>query len=819
MAFLVGRFQLAVSVVLLGTSLAYDQTSPPSGPNSDPTYQQLRNITLGNEAVAVHEYKLQRDAATFLLHSGTVCFVPPVQGKVTGAVFVGDGHMSLDPPLAIERNSLKLLTKSDEFSEDFSQLVLRFTDSTYDELKKAGTTAQVSCDAGLLHGNQNTLRHNNMLKYNLDARILQDVLGSEPGGLFWAFIHGQHYNGKELFVIDPHGALDVSPEEVEFGTYDENKYGIWAAFHLSSEYKNGTATGSQKNGVIHIDHQQLDTTIEKSGNLIGKATTTFVPQVNGLRVVPFDLFPSLRVQNVALEGGQPIPFIQENKNDDADFSVILPRPLSAGEKCTIVTNYSGKEAVRNEGGGNYFPIAREDWYPNNVNAGFGEYSAYDMTFRIPKGMKIAATGTLLHGGDEGGQYVSVWKSEVPQTVAGFNFGRFKMEEAKLTNPEYLVQSYANEEPPDAIKALLSAVNGDLPSLNVNHMSDAALGTMNTTPLLKKALAEGQVSVQLYTDYFGPLPFKRVAMTQQTACNFGQSWPELVWLPICSFYDTTVRESLGIQFGDRGYWKVVAPHEVAHQWWGHTVGFNSYRDQWMSEGFADMSASLFIQLAEKNPKKFVEFWDNERKTLTEKNEFGYRAIDVGPVTMGQRVDNDKVGFDIYDRLVYCKGAYILHMIRMMMWDSKTGDQNFKELMRDFVRTYAGKAATTEDFKAMVEKHMTPALNAAGDGKMDWFFNEYVYGTALPTYSFSSSFEKDANGDVVLGFTLTQSGVDDKFLMVVPVYFELADGRAVHLGRIRVMGNNSMSGKVPLKGMKDVPKRALINYNDDVLALTK
>ena len=30
--------------------------------------------------------------------------------------------------------------KEDEFSENFSQMVLRFTDSSYDELKKAGTS-------------------------------------------------------------------------------------------------------------------------------------------------------------------------------------------------------------------------------------------------------------------------------------------------------------------------------------------------------------------------------------------------------------------------------------------------------------------------------------------------------------------------------------------------------------------------------------------------------------------------------------------------------------------------------------------------------
>ena len=117
--------------------------------------------------------------------------------------------------------------------------------------------------------------------------------------------------------------------------------------------------------------------------------------------------------------------------------------------------------------------------------------------------------------------------------------------------------------------------------------------MGTTGLNKKALAEGALAVQLYTDYFGPSLFKHLQLTQQTACNFGQSWPELVWIPICYYFDTTVRHQLGMDWGDRGYWKVVTPHEVAHQWWGHTVGFSSGRDQWMSEGFADMSASLYL----------------------------------------------------------------------------------------------------------------------------------------------------------------------------------------------------------------------------------
>ena len=772
-----------------------------TGPNSDPNYVALRNITLGSEAVSVANFDLKRDAGTFRLHSGTVCFVPPVNGRVTGAVFSGEGSFVLNPPTEAERKSLKYLTKEDEFNEKFERLVLRFSDSTYEEIKKGGTPASGGCDAGPLRDSQNTTRHK--IRTNLEAQLLGEILSPEPRGIFVAFVHGKRYDNKELYELDP----NANSNQVDFWTYDENKFGDWASFNFTEPHARGSVGRT-----IRIEHHQLDTTLEKNGALSGKATTTFVSERNGLRVVPFSLFHTLRVQSVTADG-QPLSFIQEDKNDDADFAVILPRPLSAGEKYSLTTTYSGKEAVSNEGGGNYFPIARDDWYPNAVGASLGEYASYDMTFRIPKGMKIAATGALVSESTEGGQNTSVWKSEAPQTVAGFNFGRFKVEEAKLSKPEMFVQSFANEEPPNWVQSLQQAASNTLP--RGSTMSGVALGSMSTTSLNKKALAEGELAVELYTDYFGPPLFTHLELTQQTACNFGQSWPGLVWIPICYYFDTTVRHQLGMDWGDRGYWKVVTPHEVAHQWWGHTVGFSSSRDQWMSEGFADMSASLYLSMIEKNPKKFIEFWNDERELLLERNAQGFRAIDVGPVTMGYRASSSRTGGDITRRLIYPKGAYILHMIRMMMHDRQNGDKQFKETMQDFVNTYRGKAASTEDFKAIVEKHMTPDMDAEGNHKMDWFFNQYVYGTELPSYKLDYSFDTGADGTIVMNLDLAESGVNDKFRMVVPVYLELDDGRMVFLGRMRIVGNQSQAAKVPLKGVKAKPRRAMINYFDDVL----
>jgi len=471
--------EIVLFILVLGLIHLGAQNTAPA-PNSDPAYQALRNLTLSGEAVTVNNVEIKRDAGTFHLHSGTVCFVGAVNGRVTGAVFSGDGNFVLTPPDS-ERSMLKLLTKEDEFSEKFSQMVLRFTDSSYDELKKAGSSAASGCDGGLLKDSQHTTRHK--LKNNLEARILEDVLSPAAGGLFVAFIHGKRYNGEELYVIDPHESRD----QVVFLTYDENKQGEWASFPLSGPHAPGTVGPP-----IQIEHQQLDTTLEKSAYLIGKAKTEFAAQLQGVRVVPFDLFHTLRVKSVKSEDGQPLAFIQEDKNDDADFSVILPKALTLGERYAILTEYEGKEAVVNEGAGNYFPIARSNWYPSNPGSSLGEYVTYDMTFRIPKGMQIAATGVRLSESNDGHQYVTTWKSEAPQTVAGFNYGWFKMEEGKIENTGFVVQSFANRESPDWVNALQhsASAGADLPTMG-SHASDTALGTMSTTGTEQKGPRRGR----------------------------------------------------------------------------------------------------------------------------------------------------------------------------------------------------------------------------------------------------------------------------------------------------------------------------------------
>ena len=115
------------------------------------------------------------------------------------------------------------------------------------------------------------------------------------------------------------------------------------------------------------------------------------------------------------------------------------------------------------------------------------------------------------------------------------------------------------------------------------------------------------------------------------------------------------------------------------------------------------------------------------------------------------------------------------------------------------------------------HFGRAFYAPSHSCVFWLqFPIFVYGTQLPTYKLDYTFDKTPEGDVLFGFKVAQSNVDDSFRMLVPIYVELADGRTVFLGRARLKGSSSVEQKVPLKGLKEAPKRALLNYYDDVLA---
>lgn len=203
--------------------------------NSHPIYTQLRTIGLSGEYSSLENLVLKRDTATITFKQGQLYFLAPVEGKITGAVFIGEGEFQMTPTVSIEQRYLGLLTGTPSITEKFSKMVLRFTDSTYDEIKKASgvsTGASNSAARDALEDNRRLLRKGKaysrpnvaagLLRYNLDARLLFDLMSPGPHGFFQAYFTGKRF-GDMLFGIDPMGAPFVTPEEVVLAVYPRTR--------------------------------------------------------------------------------------------------------------------------------------------------------------------------------------------------------------------------------------------------------------------------------------------------------------------------------------------------------------------------------------------------------------------------------------------------------------------------------------------------------------------------------------------------------------------------------------------------------------------
>lgn len=778
--------------------------------NSDPKYVELRKLSenadaFSGEYAAVNNLVLKRDAAVFNLRSGEMYFLKAIDGKTTGAVFFGDGEMTLTPPVESEKKMLKFFVESPEFKESFSQLVMFFTDRTFDEVKQsanvkiASTGARATNARDAFRAKEDLLR--NEFQYNMPTRILMDNYAPPRPGFFTAFVEGKKYS-KLVFQIDPLGIEEVSPEQVALINYSQESGGIWTAFHLADEYKKGTATSSQDRRVFDLIHHEIDTTV-RGTRLLATDKITMTTRVNGQRVLPFSLFPALRVKRILDESGAEVNFIQEDKNRDSGLAVILAAAPEIGKPFKLIFEYDGIEALQKEGSGNFILIPRDTWYPNNGGTQFGDRATFDLTFRYPKKLTLIGVGEMLEPEKiEDDLKIARWSTKgVEMAVAGFNYGDFVKKEIVDPVTGYQLESFANKELPTGLR--------DIQREEVDSRF-STLGSLNTTSMTGDVMTQAQISVRLYDSFFGKLPHKRVAMSQQPAGFFGQAWATLVYMPLFAYIPESQRAELfGSQGGANGFWTEVAAHEVAHQWWGHAVGWTSYHDQWMSEGFAEFSTSLYIQSVKKDMDQFVKFWENQRKQIIEPSPAtrGKRPYTVGPITQGYRLNTAKTG-NVAQNLIYPKGAYILHMLRVMMYDRKDGDAKFQAMMKDFIQSHYNRDVSTEDFKLTVEKHITPKMDVDKNKKMDWFFDQWVYGTEIPAYKL----EYTLNG-TNLTAKVTQSEVSENFVMPVPLYADFGKGW-VMLGAATVVGNSTIDlGNINLP---QAPKRIAICALNDVLA---
>src|SRR5688572_802536 len=157
---------------------------------ADAMLTQLSKIRLDKKQIySVRDITLTRDALSISLNRGALAFTESIDGKVTGAVFLGNGEVLAIPPNAVEKQQLFRYTKSALLNEHFETAIFRFTDGTFAEiLKQYRTHAEEPVDAEATNA---LLRWESEIQRRaafLNDRLLADLLGNSGRPFFLAQI-------------------------------------------------------------------------------------------------------------------------------------------------------------------------------------------------------------------------------------------------------------------------------------------------------------------------------------------------------------------------------------------------------------------------------------------------------------------------------------------------------------------------------------------------------------------------------------------------------------------------------------------------------
>src|SRR5262249_11016843 len=182
------------------------------------------------ETFSIQNLNLQRDGAQLTLQSGTVTFLTPLQDKRMLAVFRGEGTFEVAPITSIERNYLAKLSGQEKPRVGFQRMLIAFSDSTYDEVTKAGKLVTLDPEAASAAADlRKKIRKDSDGDDNIEAELLADFYNPGRESSFMAFMSGKDADDFRFF-LKPYGAIsDLPPEEVAvlFEVQGNDKAGIW----------------------------------------------------------------------------------------------------------------------------------------------------------------------------------------------------------------------------------------------------------------------------------------------------------------------------------------------------------------------------------------------------------------------------------------------------------------------------------------------------------------------------------------------------------------------------------------------------------------
>jgi len=707
-------------------------------------YAQLQKWQFATNAQSLAQpVTITRDTATWTFTSGTVrTMQPTADGRVTGFVFEGDGVFRMSIPDPIELAQLRRFSEQkslQSLEQKFTQLVLRTSDESIAKLFPASAGGYASNPIA-------DKRHNAWLidqRSDVDARVIAAIL-----------------NGGMQLTVDMKTAdfdwltydYDSSRQEEIRVTRVQRLYPeVWVSLDRAEDRRSDGRAGERRSTAADLEAIDAKVDLTRYGRTgeVGRSRQrtlngryvveeTFTPLVSGTRALNLDIASTAQEIKVFDEHDKPVVALRdhigarsaslENRIWNHTITLLLDEPLQQGVKRRFRFEYEFEIA-------NYAPGGV--WYPTSSE--FNDAHTGRLELTVTKRHEVRAMGTRVSEEETDKGKTSIWKIEKPAMMITFStadhFDEQKIDVAGI--PQVITFG------PDF------AIGGGAKARNV------AADVANSLQFFQSLLDDKVGGDRFYVT--------------SIAAGHGQAFDGFLHLADSTF----ASESPGAS-------ELFRAHEVAHEWFGHKIGWKSYRDQWLSEAFAEYAAMMFVESTMKGGPKYLDEMLDAYEGIIKGNLAGgfskfsrpwlidfssaHRAR-LGPIGVGYRASTGDMpaGYLIQ---TYYKGPIVLHMLRSMLRYKTHSDDLFVKILRDYVHEYSGKEASTDDFRRIVEK------NAPGD--WSYFFNDWIYGAELPTYRWSWSAEPDPKGFRV-SVTVKRSDVPDDFVMPIPVRVELDGGK--------------------------------------------
>lgn len=746
------RNGISLLLLLVAAPAAFGHSQSPDTSAAGMTlYQALTKFDLNGGTAQAENVVLHRDRAE-MTFNGTFYFEAPLEGHIRGAVFIGGGRVHADAPNSLtEQDNLHRMLRADSVESTFRTAVLRFSDDTADALGLKLTAGGAVPDEARKLASEFSPRLLRETGANVAARIVVSILNHESPA-FFAAEFDKSLRGPFALILDHQGRLPAAHfglnggEKGLFFSYDDAIYSpdVWMAFYSLADYEKRRVEYSDTHALATISRYDMHVDLRDWKHMKLQARMQMTALTDGLRAIPLMINESLsahdsvrlkkalRLKGARLASGATLNAIQEDW--EGNVTLVLPAPVAKEQTIEPVLDFEGEFLFGDEAGLVDAHYVRSDcWYPRHLDL---ERSQFDITFEHKKGTRVASIGRMVREEQTpGGSMITEWRMDQPVPIATFAVGDFQVFTDKVkmeTGGDLDLDFY---RVPASVNAYSSSAKSDF------------------------ILAELNNCVRYFSNLFGPYPYPRFGATYHPF-PFGQGFPSMLMLPKSDRSDK--------------YTYSFIAHETSHQWWGNIVAWRSYRDQWLSEGFADYSGVLYTGLRDKDrnsPRDLLrDMHDQLLKPSVNLTGLGKeRLADVGPLILGHRL-NTRETFGAYQALIYKKGALVLRMLHFLFSDPSTGDDRaFFDMMKDFVKRYANSAASTENFMAVANEHFTstPISRKYQLKDLAWFFHQWVYESSLPSYDFAYSVEAQPDGTAMVHGTVTQRNAPAQWVMPLPV----------------------------------------------------